>query len=128
MELGSPRTTYLNAYNSVDIILDTSPFPGGTTTCEALWMGVPTLTLTGDTLLEKQGASLLSCVGLSDWIAEDENDYIQKAVAFANNKPVLHELKQNLRATIKVSPLVDAKRFAENLEKALFGMWHDKIG
>lgn len=94
----SPRKQYLSSYNSVDIMLDTFPYPGGTTTCEALWMGVPILTLTGHTLLARQGVSMLSCVGLNDWIAENEDDYIQKAVEFANNKPLLQELK--LKASV----------------------------
>ncbi|MGC2047796.1 MAG: tetratricopeptide repeat protein, partial [Gallionella sp.] len=68
--LGSvTRKAYLAAHADVDMILDTFPYPGGTTTCEALWMGVPTLTLAGDTLLSRQGASLLTAAGLSDWIA-----------------------------------------------------------
>ncbi len=57
-------------------MLDTFPYPGGTTTCEALWMGVPTLTLAGNTLLSRQGASLLACAGLADWVAANEADYV----------------------------------------------------
>lgn len=123
----SPRAEYLSTYNRVDIMLDTFPYPGGTTTCEALWMGVPTLTLTGNTLLARQGVSMLSCVGLNDWIAQDKEDYVQKAVTFANNKALLCELKQNLRTVMQASPLVDAKHFADNLEKVFFAMWQDKM-
>ena len=78
MEGHVPRADYLAAYANVDIILDTFPYPGGTTTCEALWMGVPTLTLAGSTLLARQGASMLACAGLEDWIASDEDDYVTR--------------------------------------------------
>lgn len=123
----SPRQEYLATYNTVDIMLDTFPYPGGTTTCEALWMGVPTLTLTGNTLLARQGVSMLSCVGLTDWIAQDKDEYVQKAITFAHNLPLLSALKHSLRTTMNHSPLVDAPLFAQNLSTALFGMWQEKM-
>jgi len=126
LEEGSPRDRYLNAYSRVDFMLDTFPFPGGTTTCEALWMGVPTLTLAGNTLLERQGMSMLSCVGLTDWVAHDEDDYLQKAIFHANKLDNLNQLRANLRKTMSVSLLVDAERFTKNLEFALWGMWNEK--
>ncbi|MBH1971872.1 tetratricopeptide repeat protein [Moraxellaceae bacterium AER2_44_116] len=123
LEGGSPREAYLSAYANVDIMLDTFPYPGGTTTCEALWMGVPTLTLTGNTLLEKQGASMLNCVGLEDWIAVDEEDYINKAVNTANQLDKLAQLRAQLRQQMIKSPLTDAPLFALNLSQALQAMW-----
>ena len=117
------REAYLNAYAEVDFILDTFPFPGGTTTCEALWMGVPTLTLAGDTLLARQGASLLTAAGLRDWIATSLADYVDKAVALAGDLPKLVALRAGLREQVSTSPLYDAKRFARNFEAALWGMW-----
>ena len=120
---GSPREAYLSAYGLVDFMLDTSPYPGGTTTCEALWMGVPTLTLTGDTLLEKQGMGMLSCVGLQDWVAYNVDDYVLKAITHAKNINNLRQLRQQLRATMKASPLVDATRFAQHLESVFEKMW-----
>ncbi|MDP3846733.1 MAG: tetratricopeptide repeat protein [Pseudomonas sp.] len=119
-----PRADYLEAYSQVDIILDTFPFTGGTTTCEALWMGVPTLTLMGNSMLARQGASLLSCVGLSAWIAHNENEYIDKALSFAANTESLIQLRSSLRATMLKSPITDAPRFAKNLELAFKKMWH----
>ena len=72
------REAYLAAHAEVDMVLDTFPYPGGTTTCEALWMGVPTITLAGDTLLARQGASLLTAAGLQDWVATSVEDYINQ--------------------------------------------------
>ena len=117
------RTAYLAAYAEVDIILDTFPYPGGTTTCEALWMGVPTLTLAGDSMLERQGASLLYAAGLTDWIATSEMLYISKAIAFAQNLSELSSLRAALRQQVLNSPIFDAQLFALNLEKAFWGMW-----
>jgi protein O-GlcNAc transferase len=117
------RDAYLAAHAEVDIILDTFPFPGGTTTCEALWMGVPTLTLAGDTLLARQGASLLTATGLTDWIASNVAEYITKAVTLASDLPKLATLRAGLRQQVSASPLFDAQRFARNLEEALWGMW-----
>ena len=122
-EDGSTREAYFSSYAGVDFMLDTFPFPGGTTTCEALWMGVPTLTLTGNTLLERQGMSMMSCIGLNDWIADDEADYIYKAQYFAQHLNELSILRSTLREQMSKSPLTDAKRFAKNLETALLTMW-----
>lgn len=127
LEAGSSRELYFAAYGNVDLMLDTFPFPGGTTTCEALWMGVPTLTLSGNTLLERQGMSMLSCVGLNDWIANDEADYIQKAIRHASDIHQLQHLRTTLRDTMTVSPLVDAARFARDFEQTLSTMWDKKI-
>lgn len=107
---------YLADYGNVDILLDTFPYPGGTTTAEALWMGVPTLTLMGNTMLSRQGASLLSCVGLHDWIARSEEDYVSKAIRFATDVPSLALLRAELRDRAIASPLFDTRRFANSLQ------------
>jgi predicted O-linked N-acetylglucosamine transferase (SPINDLY family) len=116
------RNNYLATYADVDFVLDTFPFCGGTTTCEALWMGVPTLTLAGPTLVSRQGASLLTCVGMQDWIAGDEEAYVEKALRFASDVKGLSDLRATLRQRALDSPLFDAERFARNLEAALRGM------
>jgi len=121
-----PRDAYFASYGQVDILLDTFPYPGGTTTCEALWMGVPTLTLRGNTLLSRQGASLLSAVGLEAWIAADEEDYVRRAVSFAGDTTLLATLRQSLREQMQHSPLCDGKRFAAAFADALHGMWCSK--
>lgn len=124
MHGGMLREEYLAAHAEVDVILDTFPYPGGTTTCEALWMGVPTLTLAGDTLLARQGASLLAAADLQDWIAYSPDEYIAKAISLSNALPNLAHLRKGLRRQLVSSPLFDAKRFAENFEEALWKIWH----
>lgn len=125
LEGPSSREQYLAAHRDIDVMLDTFPYPGGTTTCEALWMGVPTLTLAGNTLLSRQGASLLACAGLADWVAANEADYVDKAVALTGDIDRLAALRAGLRDRVLASPLFDAARFAANLEEALLGMWRD---
>jgi predicted O-linked N-acetylglucosamine transferase (SPINDLY family)/SAM-dependent methyltransferase len=117
------REAYLKSHHAVDMILDTFPFSGGTTTCEALWMGVPTLTLLSDTLIGRQGASMLTCAGLSDWVAETADEYVEKAVTFANDLPALAATRLGLRAQVLQSPLMDAALFAQDFEKLLFSLW-----
>jgi protein O-GlcNAc transferase len=120
------RDEYLLSHAKVDMILDTFPYTGGTTTCEALWMGVPTLTLNGCTMISRQGASILTCAGLADWVAEDEDEYVSKAVNFATDLTRLSELRGKLRKQVLQSPLFDAKLFASNFETALINMWFSK--
>lgn len=120
---GTSRAEYLAAHAEVDILLDTFPFPGGTTTCEALWMGVPTVTLAGETLVARQGASLLKAAGLGDWVAVSPEDYVALAVAKAREVDALARLRAGMRQAVAASPLFDAPRFARNLEVALWEMW-----
>jgi protein O-GlcNAc transferase len=117
------RDEYLAAHANVDIILDTFPFPGGTTTCEALWMGVPTLTLAGESMLALQGASLLACAGLADWVAGSPAEYVERALAFAADHDGLARLRRRLRQQVLASPLFDAPGFSRHLEAALNGLW-----
>lgn len=126
--LGSvSRNSYLAAHAEVDIVLDTFPYPGGTTTCEALWMGVPTLTLAGETMLARQGASLLNAAGLGDWVAAGKKDYIDKAIQLTVDLPRLATVRAGLREQVGASPLFDAPRFARHLGAALRGMWQARI-
>lgn len=117
------RDVYLKSHHAVDMILDTFPFSGGTTTCEALWMGVPTLTLLGDTLIGRQGASMMTCAGLGDWVAETPDQYVEKALAFANDLQTLAATREHLRAQVLQSPLMNAAQFAQDFETLLFGLW-----
>ena len=121
-----PRARYLASYAEVDAVLDTFPFPGGTTTCEALWMGVPTLTLAGESMLSRQGASLLNAAGLPEWIAVSEDDFVAKAGTLLGSDEALARLarlRAGLRPRVATSALFDAERFARQLENALWGMW-----
>jgi len=119
----TPRADYLANYQRVDIALDPFPFPGGTTTVEALWMGVPVLTRRGNRFLSHAGESLLHTAGLAQWIADDDDDYVAKAQAFAQDPVGLAACRAGLRQQLEASPLCDAPRFAAHLERALQHMW-----
>jgi protein O-GlcNAc transferase len=114
---------HLDRYNDVDIALDPFPYAGGTTTVEALWMGVPVLTLRGDRYVAHMGENILHNMQMPEWIAGDLADYVGKARAFASDVTALAALRQNLRHRLMVSPLCDAPRFARHLEEAFRGMW-----
>ena len=117
------RVAALGSYNKVDIALDPFPYPGGTTSYEALWMGVPILTMRGRNFISHFGESILHNVGLHDWIAENEDDYVAKAVAACTDLDNLGTLRASLRKRALASPLFDAPHFARNFESALWGMW-----
>ena len=111
------------AYHQVDIALDPFPYPGITTTVEALWMGVPVLSMKGDRFISHQGETILHNAGLPEWIASDEEDYVAKAAAFARDTQRLANLRAGLRGRLLASPLCDAPRFARHFEEAMRGMW-----
>lgn len=117
------REQYLAGLSRIDILLDTHPYPGGTTTAEGLWMGVPTLTCTGQTMIARQGASLLSAARLHDWVAQNPSEYIQKAVGWTQRINELARLRQGLREQVARSPLFDGTQFARDLEAAMERMW-----
>jgi len=119
---------HLKLYNRIDIALDTFPYNGTTTTCEALWMGVPVIALSGDSHASRVGVSILSNVGLPELIAESAEEYVDKAVRLANDPGRLTNLRANLRSMMARSPLMDANGFTRSLEKAYREMWHRWIG
>ena len=123
LEGPSSREELLKTYNRVDIALDPFPYPGGTTSAEALWMGVPVLTMRGDRFLSHVGESIAHNAGQADWIAQNEKDYLAKALNFATNPELLADLRGKLRVQVLQSPLFDSPRFARNFEEALRGMW-----
>lgn len=117
---------HLNVYNQVDIGLDTFPYNGTTTTCEALWMGVPVVTLAGNSHVSRVGTSLLSNVGLQEFVAETPDEYVSIAAALANDLHKIRSLRDSLREKMAQSPLTDSKRFIRNLEtsyRAIWGKW-----
>lgn len=121
----SGSADHLALYDRVDIALDPFPYNGTTTTCEALWMGVPLVTLRGDRHCGRVGASLLTQVGLTDWIADSVDDYAEIAVALAENRSRLHELRRSLRARLLASPLCDAASFARKVENSYRTIWQN---
>ena len=121
-----PSTSdHLELYNSVDIGLDPFPYNGATTTCEALWMGVPVITLLGDRHAGRVGASILTNVGLKDFIARDIDSYINLAVKMSANTKKLKEIRMTLRRQMQESLLCDARSFAGNVEASYKDMWHN---
>jgi protein O-GlcNAc transferase len=119
-----PETTaHLALYNQVDIALDPFPYNGTTTTCEALWMGVPVVTLRGDRHAGRVGASLLTQIGLTDLIANSVEQYLEIALALACNPGRLDDLRRSLRPRMAASPLCDGPAFARKMEAAFRTMW-----
>ncbi|MBL0211105.1 MAG: tetratricopeptide repeat protein [Holophagaceae bacterium] len=114
---------HLATYNQVDLALDPFPYNGTTTTCEALWMGVPTLTLRGDRHAGRVGASILTRVGLESFIAEDLDSYIQSAVAWTGRLGELAGIRAGLRERMAASDLCDARGFAAQVENAFEALW-----
>ena len=123
LEGPSSRTAYYEAYNRIDMILDTFPYPGGTTSVDALWMGVPVLTLKGDRFLSHLGESIATNAGQTDWIAQDCDDYVNKAIALVSDIQSLAALRGSLRDQVLRTPLFDTQRFARNFGDALWGMY-----
>jgi predicted O-linked N-acetylglucosamine transferase (SPINDLY family) len=123
LEGASPHPDALAAYGRVDIALDPFPFNGGTTTCEALWMGVPVVTFPGDTIAGRMGASLVAAAGLPDWVARDADAAVGRAVAAANDLDALAALRAGLRSRMAASPLCDGPRFMIGFEAALRDLW-----
>jgi predicted O-linked N-acetylglucosamine transferase (SPINDLY family) len=114
---------HLASYGEIDIALDPFPYNGGTTTVEALYMGVPVLVRAGDRYVAHMGESILHNSGLPQWIATDEADYALRGARLAGDLDALAALRAGLRSRMLTSPLFDAPRFARNLEDAWRGMW-----
>jgi len=119
----SPQAELLAAYHQVDIALDTFPYNGGLTTCEALWMGVPVVTCPGETFASRHGLAHLTAGGFTETIARDLDDYVDIAVALATDIPRLSALRTALRPRIAKSPLCDGPRFAKDFESLMREVW-----
>jgi len=116
---------FLAAHGRADIALDPFPFNGTTTTCHTLWMGVPVITLAGRSHASRVGLTMLTNVGLGQYVAADENEYTEKAVALASNVARLEELRHGLRERLLSSPLTNGARLTRFLEDAYVKMWED---
>lgn len=114
---------YLRWYDAVDIVLDTTPYSGATTTCDALYMGVPVITAPGTRSASRSAASVLSSAGLGEWIASGPRDYVRRALGHARNTELLGSLRASLRERLRASPIMDEQRFVRDLEDAYRRMW-----
>ena len=121
-----PLAEYFTAYCGIDIALDPFPYPGGTTTCDALCMGVPTVTLPGVTAVSRAGLSLLSNVGLGDLVARSPEEYVSIACSLARDAGRVPLLRSTLRQRLLKSPLMDGNGFARDVEHAYRHMWAEK--
>jgi predicted O-linked N-acetylglucosamine transferase (SPINDLY family) len=118
-----PRRSYLDWHHRVDIILDTFPYNGHTTNLDALWMGVPVVSLVGKHAVSRAGFSQLSNLGLTELAAFSQDDYVKIATQLAHDLPRLAQLRTTLRGRMQASPLMDAPGFARGVEAAYREMW-----
>jgi predicted O-linked N-acetylglucosamine transferase (SPINDLY family) len=118
-----PLRDYLELHHQIDVALDPFPFGGGRTTCDALWMGVPVVSLVGRTAVGRGGASILSNVGLPELLARSPEEYVRIAADLTRDAVRLNELRLGLRERMRRSPLMDEPRFARNIESAYRAMW-----
>lgn len=120
------KVTYLDFYNQVDMALDAYPYNGTTTTCEALWMGVPVITLVGKEHAQRVSYSILKNIGIEDTITFSEEEYIEKAVELATNSNMLRELRKRIPDAIRNSILCNPEKFTRQLEDLYRQAWVKK--
>lgn len=118
-----PRDEYLHLYGRIDISLDPFPYNGITTTCDAMWMGVPVVALAGRRPAARAGLSLLNTIGLPEFVAHNEDDYVRIVTNLANDRNRLANLRSSLRERMRQSSLMDAPRFARSMENAYRNAW-----
>jgi len=116
---------YFKLYDLIDIALDPFPYPGGTTTCDALYMGVPVITLKGPTAVSRGGYSILSNIGLPELVADSIDHYVDLATTLAKDLPKLAHLRTTLRPRMQSSSLMNAPTFARNFESLLRQIWRE---
>lgn len=120
-----PRADYLTLHGQIDLMLDTFPYNGHMTAMDSLWMGVPLVSLMGELPVSRGGASILSQVGLSDFVAHTPAEYVQKAVTAARDLPRLAEVRASLRERMRASPLMDTGRYTRALEGLYREAWRE---
>lgn len=120
-----PFKEYCEFHNEVDIVLDPFPYNGGTVTAHALWMGLPVLTLAGEAPIQRMAVSMNTSVGIPEFIAETEDQYIEIAKRYASNLPDLAKVRSKLRKNMQLSPLMDSYKVTGELETALRQVWRE---
>ena len=126
VELRSTTKTYLQEYNDVDIALDTYPYTGGVTTCEALYMGVPVVSLYGTRHGTRFGLSILKNIGIDELAVDSYEDYVRRAISLAGDWELLTILRNNLRTMMKKSPLMDSENYVREVEEAFIKILNDE--
>ncbi len=116
-------TDMMAEYADVDIALDPVPYNGGTTTLQALWMGVPVVVKAGDNFVSRMGASFMHAAGLPEWVAKSDADYVRIAASMAKDRKALLTLKQGLRERLEALSAWDVDQYTRDFEKALRKMW-----
>ena len=119
-----PRRRYLELYHRIDLGLDTLPYNGHTTSLDSFWMGVPVVTLVGQTIVGRAGLSQSMNLNLPELIAHTPEQYVEIAVGLAKDISHLTELRSTLRRRMEQCPLMDAPCFAQDMETAYRTMWH----
>jgi protein O-GlcNAc transferase len=110
-------------YADVDIALDPAPYNGGTTSLQAMWMGVPVLTIAGGHFVSRMGASFMQAAGLPEWVAKDDADFVRRAVALSQDRAALLKLKMGMRERLLALPAWDIDAYAQDLQAAVRKMW-----
>lgn len=128
VELRPYSPDYLEQYADVDIALDTTPYNGGLTTCEALVMGVPVISLRGTTHASRYGATILEHAGLPELVAENGAEYVKKALRVARSLPILRKFHANLRQALRSSRLMDGSAYMKDMEDLYRGLWRTYCG
>lgn len=114
---------FLHRHAAIDVLLDTTPCSGGATTCDALWMGVPVVTLAGDRPFSRTSASVLHAAGYPQWVAQDRAGYVRAATSLASDGPGLVALRESLRGRVAASALCDERALVAGFTQALQAMW-----
>jgi predicted O-linked N-acetylglucosamine transferase (SPINDLY family) len=119
----APRSEYLTWYHGIDLVLDTFPYNGHSTSLDALWMGVPVVSLVGEHPVSRAGLSQMSNLGLPDLVTSSPDEYVRISVELARDLPRLAKFRRTLRLRMQGSPLMDAPHFARSIEAAYRRMW-----
>ncbi len=126
LEGPSPRKEYLQSYHRVDLALDPFPYTGGTVSIEALWMGVPVLTIKGHDMLSRSGANLLGNLNMTEWIASDQDAYLSMIDSCLKSPSALAQLRHQLRPRLLASSLCDAAGFSQHWQQLLWQLWQER--